>query len=72
MMFFKWILLIALFKYSHEQTFENRIRLSPRKSKAPVTAALTTTTTTTHRLVPTNVIRDPNAPVEVILKFNNT
>ena len=65
MMIIKWILLIALFKYSHEQ-----------KSFPNIKTFLDSTTTTvkpkTFRLVTTHVAKDPSAPVEVILKFNST
>ena len=40
-MIFKCILLIALLQYSCGETLENRIRRSPRKTKAPVTSGLT-------------------------------
>ena len=43
MMIIKFILLIALFNYSFGETLENRIKRSPRKTKAPVTATTTTT-----------------------------
>ena len=42
MMIIKCIFLIALLQYSFGETLENRIRRSPRKTKAPVTPGLTT------------------------------